>query len=155
MGCDLHGPRARYVKLQITYVPGVPETFSLSPRVNNPNIHHSTCVMRMPGSLTSLPAVPLKSGVGGDGQHSQRMPNLQFYVSGERPVGLHTKTYFPTLFGVGGGSGSKGLAVFICWPVYYSICLLCSNFQLYPCKHLIWLNATLEDAFIMSLLSMD
>ena len=53
--------------------------------VSDPDMHHGTCVTRvtwcMPGSLTS--------GFLWSrwwGKHSQRMHNLQFYVSGKRPM---------------------------------------------------------------------
>ena len=50
-------PPARYVKLWVAHAPGIPGTFSPPPRVNNPDMHHGTCVTHvpwcMPGSLTS------------------------------------------------------------------------------------------------------
>ena len=53
----VHGPLARYVKLWVAHVPGMPGTFSPSPRVSDPDMHHGTCVTRvpwcMPGLLTS------------------------------------------------------------------------------------------------------
>ena len=52
----LHGPLARYVKLRFAHVPEMPGTFSPSPRVSDPDIHHGTCVTHVPwymsGSLT-------------------------------------------------------------------------------------------------------
>ena len=58
-----HEPLARYVKLQVAHAPGMPGTFSPPPRVNDPDMHHGTCVpWCMPGSLTS--GFPLKSVVG-------------------------------------------------------------------------------------------
>ena len=51
-----HGPLARYVNWRVAYAPGMPGTFS-PPLVNDPDIHHDTCVTHvpwcMPGSLTS------------------------------------------------------------------------------------------------------
>ena len=54
-----HGPLTRYVKLRIVHAPGMPGTFSPPPRVNDPDMHHGTCVTCvthvpwcMPGSLT-------------------------------------------------------------------------------------------------------
>ena len=48
---------ARYVKLLVAHVPGMPGTLSLPLRVNNPDMHHGTCVTHvpwcMPGSLTN------------------------------------------------------------------------------------------------------
>ena len=57
MSCGCNGPLARYVKLRVAHAPGMPGTFSSSPRVYDPDMHHGTCVMHvpwiMPGSLTS------------------------------------------------------------------------------------------------------
>ena len=52
-----YGPLTRYVKLQVAHAPGMPGTFSPSPRVNEPDMPHGTCMAHvlwcMPGSLTS------------------------------------------------------------------------------------------------------
>ena len=52
-----HGPLSRYVKLLVAHAPGMPGTFSPSPRVTDSDMHHGTCVTHvpwcMPGSLTS------------------------------------------------------------------------------------------------------
>ena len=52
-----HGPLARYVKLRVAHASGMSGTFSPSPRVGDPDMHHGTCVTHvpwcMPGSLTS------------------------------------------------------------------------------------------------------
>ena len=52
-----HGPLARYVKLRVAHVPGMPWTFSPQQRVKDPDMHHGTCVTHVPwcmtGSLTS------------------------------------------------------------------------------------------------------
>ena len=52
-----HGPLARYVKLRVAHSPGMPGTFSSPQRLNDPDMHHGTCVTRVPwcmlGSLTS------------------------------------------------------------------------------------------------------
>ena len=52
-----HGPLARYVKLRVANAPGMPGTFSPTPRVSDPDMHHGTCGTHvpwcMPGSLTS------------------------------------------------------------------------------------------------------
>ena len=34
------GPLARYVKLRVAHAPGMPGTFSLPPRVSDPDMHH-------------------------------------------------------------------------------------------------------------------
>ena len=43
--------------MRVAHAPGMPGTFSPSPRVSDPNMHHGTCVTHMPwcmpGSLTS------------------------------------------------------------------------------------------------------
>ena len=44
MSGRLHEPLTRYVKLWVAHAPGMPGTFSLPPRVNNPDMHHGTCV---------------------------------------------------------------------------------------------------------------
>ena len=53
----LHGPLARYVKLRVAHAPGIPGTFSPPLWVSDPDMHHGTCVTRvpwcMPGSWTS------------------------------------------------------------------------------------------------------
>ena len=52
-----HWPLARYVKLRVAHAPGMPGTFSPSPRVSDPGMHHDTCMTHVPwcvpGSLTS------------------------------------------------------------------------------------------------------
>ena len=63
-------------------------TFSLPPRVSDPDMHHGTCVMHvtwcMPGSQTNCflwsPWQVKRS------RFSRRMHNPQFYVSGKRPM---------------------------------------------------------------------
>ena len=52
-----HEPLARYVKLQVAHVPGMPGSVSPSPQISDPDMHQGTCVTHvpwcMPGSLTS------------------------------------------------------------------------------------------------------
>ena len=52
-----HGPLARYVKLRVTHLPWMPETFSPPPRVIDPDMNDDTSVMHVPwwvpGSLIS------------------------------------------------------------------------------------------------------
>ena len=78
-----YGPVTRYVKLWVTHAPG---TFSPPPRVSDPDMHHGTCVTHvpwcMPGSLTS--GFLWSRWRGKRSQHSRRMRNPQFYVSGKR-----------------------------------------------------------------------
>ena len=57
-GICKYGPLARYVKLRVVHVPGMPGTFfSPPPLVSDPDMHHRMCVMPvpwcMPGSLLS------------------------------------------------------------------------------------------------------
>ena len=83
-----NGPLARSVKLRVTHAPGMPGTFSPQPLVNDLDMHHGTCVMHvpwcMPGSLTS--GFLWSRWRGKRSQHSRRMRNRQFYVSGKRPM---------------------------------------------------------------------
>ena len=52
-----HGPLTRCAKLRVVHAPGMPGTFSLPPRISDPDMHHGTCVTHvpwfMPESLTS------------------------------------------------------------------------------------------------------
>ena len=52
-----YGLIARYVKLRVVHVLGMVGTFSLPPRVSDPDMHHGTCVRHiawcMPGSPTN------------------------------------------------------------------------------------------------------
>ena len=84
----IHGPLARYVKLQIAHAPEMPGTFSKPLRVSDPDPHHDMCVTHvqwcMPGSLTSG---FLWSWLRGKcPRHSWCMRNPPFYVSGKRPI---------------------------------------------------------------------
>ena len=52
----LHGPLTRYVKLWVAHASGMPGTFSRhrcqwKPLVNNPDVHHGTCVTHVPGCM--------------------------------------------------------------------------------------------------------
>ena len=54
---DWQGPLTRYAKLRVAHAPGMTGKFSPPPRVSDPDMHHDTCVTRvpwcMPGLLTS------------------------------------------------------------------------------------------------------
>ena len=54
----VYGPLTRYVKLWVAHAPGMPGTFSTTPRVSDPDMHHGTCVTHVPwcmlGSLTEV-----------------------------------------------------------------------------------------------------
>ena len=86
--CLVNGSLTSYVKLRVAHAPGMPETFSPTPWVGDPDMHNGTCVKRVPwcipGSLTSG---FLWSRWGGKrSQHSRLMRNPQFDVSGKRPI---------------------------------------------------------------------
>ena len=89
-GChgDNMGPLTRYIKLRVAHAPGMPGTFSPPPQVNDPDMHHGTCVTHvpwcMPGSLTI--GLLWSRWQGKYSRHPRRMRNPQFYVSGKRPM---------------------------------------------------------------------
>ena len=101
MICTHHGPLARYAKLRVAHAPGMPGTFSPSPRFSDPDMHHGTCVTHVPwcmsGSLTS--GFLWSRWWGKCSRHSQPMHNPQFYVSGKMPIDctvvMETKVRFP------------------------------------------------------------
>ena len=78
-----HGPLAIYVKLWAAHAPIMPGTFSPSPRVSDPDMHHGTCLTHVPwcmlGSLTS--GFLWSRWQGKRSRHSRRMRNPQFYLS--------------------------------------------------------------------------
>ena len=88
--------------MRVAHAPGLPGTFSPPPRVNDPDMHHGTCVAHvpwcMPGSLTS--GFLWSRRRGKRSRHSRRMRNPQFYVSGERPIanalGLRLSSIHPS-----------------------------------------------------------
>ena len=84
----VYGPLARYVNLWVVHALGMPGTFSLPPRVSDPDMHHGTCVTHvpwyMPGSITSDFIWSRWRGKGS--RHSRRMRIPQFYVSGKRSI---------------------------------------------------------------------
>ena len=83
-----HGPLTRCEKLQVAHAPRMPGTFIPPPRVSDPDMHHDTCVTHvpwcMPGSLTS--GFLWSQWRGKRSRHSRSMRNLQFCVSGMRPI---------------------------------------------------------------------
>ena len=84
----IHRPLAKYVRLRAAHASGKPGTFSLPPRVSDPDMHYGTCVTHVPWCLSvSLTSYFLWSpGRGKRSRHSWRMRNPQFYVSGNRPI---------------------------------------------------------------------
>ena len=91
-----YGPLTRYTKLRIAHAPGMPGTFSPSPRVSDPDMHQGTCVTHVPWCIPG----PLTSGflwgrwLGKRSRHSRRMRNPQFCLSGKRSIGRLT-VFFP------------------------------------------------------------
>ena len=83
-------------KIAGAHAPGMPGTFSPSPQVSYPDMHHGTCVTHvpwcMPGSLTS--GFLWNRWRGKRSRHSRRMRNLQFYVSGKRPMVLDIRAFW-------------------------------------------------------------
>ena len=84
-------PLTRYAKFRVAHAPGIPGTFSPPPRVSDPDMHHGTFVTHVPGCmLGSLTSGFLWSRWRGKrSQHSRRMRNPQFYLSGKRPILTH------------------------------------------------------------------
>ena len=84
----LNGPLARYAKWRVAHALGMLGTVSPAPRVNDPDMHHGTCVTHvpwyMPGSLTG--GFLWSPWWGKHSRHSRRMRNLRFYVSFKRPM---------------------------------------------------------------------
>ena len=72
-----YGPLARYVILRVAQASGMPGTFSLPPRVSDPDMHHGTCVPHvpwcMPGSLFS--SFLWSRSLGKRSRHSRCMRN--------------------------------------------------------------------------------
>ena len=91
-----HGPLDRHVKFWDAHAPGM---FSPLPWVSDPNMHHSTCVMHVPwcmqGSLTS--GFFWSRWQGKRSRYSQHMRNLQFYLSGKRPIDRLRKTFWSSV----------------------------------------------------------
>ena len=82
-----HGPLVRYVKLRVAHAPG---TFFPPPRASDPDMHRGTCVTHvpwcMPGSLTS--PFLWSWWRWKRSRHSQCMRNVEFFVSGKKPITL-------------------------------------------------------------------
>ena len=70
----------------------MPGTFSLPPRISDPDMHHDSCVTHvpwcMPESLTS--SFYWSWWRGKRSRHSRRMRNPEFYVPGKRPIQTST-----------------------------------------------------------------
>ena len=74
----------------VAHAPGMPGRFSQPPRVNDPDIHHGTCLTQvpwcMPGSLTS--GCHWSGWRGKLSRHSRCTRNPHFNLSCERPMVL-------------------------------------------------------------------
>ena len=83
-----HGLLNRYVKLRVAHAPGMPGTFSPSPRVSDPDKHHDTCLTHVPWCMSgSLTDGFLWSRLWGKcSRHSRHMHMPQFDVSGKRSI---------------------------------------------------------------------
>ena len=83
-----HGSLTRYPKLRVAHALGMPGTLSPPPWVSDPNMHHGTCVTHVPwcmlGSLTC--GFLWSRWRGKRSWNSWHMRNLQFCVSGKRPI---------------------------------------------------------------------
>ena len=90
-----NGPLASNAKLRVAHAPGMPGTFSPTPRASDPDMHHGTCVTHvpwcMPGSLTS--GFLWSRWRGKCSRHSRRTRKPQLYVSGKRPMHKHRKNW--------------------------------------------------------------
>ena len=90
LGKNLPWASCQIRKIAGAHAPGMPGTFSPSPQVSDPGMHHGTCVTHvswcMPGSLTNGFLWNRRRG-----KRSRRMRNLQFCVSGKRPMAFHSK----------------------------------------------------------------
>ena len=90
-GEHFHGPLAKYAKLRVAHVPGMPGTFSpatdfketTSQRSRHASRHvrHARAVMHV--------GIAYPQWLGKRSRHSRHMPNPQFYVSGKRPMSWH------------------------------------------------------------------
>ena len=91
----VYGPLVRFVKLWVAHAPGMLGTFSPPPWVSDPDMHQGTCVPHVPWCMP----VSLTSGFlwnrwqGKPSQHSRRIRNPRFYISGKRPMDAFTSEH--------------------------------------------------------------
>ena len=92
-----HGPLARYIKLEIAYVLGIPGTFSLPLRVSYPSMHHSTsltlsqCTLAGP-VYTGMPLVdPVYTGTPLE-KLSWNSPTLECHWRNSNFYSIHWNT---------------------------------------------------------------
>ena len=69
----------------------MPGTFSLPPRVHNPDMHHGSCVTHVPWYMPGLLTSGFLRSQWKRSRNSRRMHNPQYYVSGKRPVASHRR----------------------------------------------------------------
>ena len=86
--------------MRVAHVPGMPGTFSPLTRVSDSDMHHVTCVTHVPWCMRwSLISGFLWSWWQGKcSRHYRRMRNLQFYVSGKRPMVLNEYDRYGVVF---------------------------------------------------------
>ena len=110
-----HGPLARYEKLRVAHAPG---TFSLPPRVHNPDMHHGSCVTHVPWYMPGLLTSGFLRSQWKRSRNSRRMHNPQCYVSGKRPMASHRRPeqgLHENNLKCGYGSGIKQVPVSSIW----------------------------------------
>ena len=91
-----HRPHTRCAKLRVVYAPGMSGTFSVPPRVSDPDIHQGTHVpWCLPGSLTS--DFLWSQWRGKRSRHSRCMRKQQFSVFGKRPIVVLFKKLYSRL----------------------------------------------------------
>ena len=97
--CD-HGSLARYVKLRVTYAPGMPGTFSqplTSKDTASYRSRHASRHVRDAHSVIHVGIIkPQRRGKLP--RHSGRMRNPQFHVSGKRPMEPIRPALFNSVF---------------------------------------------------------
>ena len=80
-------------KIAIAHALGMLGTFSPPPRISDPDMHHGTCVTRVPWWMHAGVAnrrFPLKSVSGKTFPAFPAMHNPQFYASGKSPISSAT-----------------------------------------------------------------
>ena len=83
-----HGPFTRYAKLLVVHAPGMPETFSPPPTSKKTACWWSQHASRHVRDARAVMHVGIANQWwrGKRSQHSRRMRNPQFVVSGKRPI---------------------------------------------------------------------
>ena len=68
----VHGSLTRYEKLGVAHAPGMPGTFSPSPRVSDPGMHHGMCVTHVPRCMPGSPT----GGFLWNGENGENVPGI-------------------------------------------------------------------------------